>query len=422
MSTQPYKKKKLKFIAPAISKKIPFDQAECQYIGLEHIQSWTGQIDMNQEELPEGVVSLFEPNDILFGKLRPYLAKVALVPFSGSCSTEALVLRPMKSHWPPYIRYVLSEETFIDEVNASTFGAKMPRASWEFIGSRKIPAPDIDTQKDIADFLDRETTRIDQFIKRKGNFLGLIQEKKAALMVKAVDGSLVLSESPNGEVGWFGQLPSSWPVRRSKVLFRESQARSISGEEELLTVSHLTGVTRRSDKDVNMFMAESLEGYKLVQVNDVAVNTMWAWMGAMGVSPVEGVISPSYAVYRPITEDYEPKYLDLLLRSAPFVAEVNRRSKGVWSSRLRLYPDAFLDIRFPVPPRDSQKQILETLKQTTSREERIAKLSQQSIERLKEFRSALITAAVTGQIDVTTWGKQGNTEYHLDKLESEVCA
>ena len=152
------------------------------------------------------------------------------------------------------------------------------------------------------------------------------------------------------------------------------------------------------------------------------MNTMWAWMGAIGVSPIDGLISPSYGVYAPTGNHYLPQYLELLLRSRPFVAEVNRRSKGVWSSRLRLYPDAFLDISFPVPSREDQTRTLSALAYATKRESTLGELGARSIDRLREFRSALITAAVTGQIDVSTWGKQGRTDHHIDPTGEATSA
>lgn len=295
----------------------------------------------------------------------------------------------------------------------------MPRASWDFIGSRKVPIPDIDTQKAIANFLDRETARIDQLIEKRESFLKLVDEKKTALTALAVNGSN-LDSSADGESGWFGTLPAEWAVRRAKFMFRERDTRSVTGEEELLTVSHITGVTSRAEKDVNMFLAESMEGYKLVFEGDVAVNTMWAWMGALGVSPLDGLISPSYGVYAPTGNHFTFRYLDLLLRSRPFVAEVNRRSKGVWSSRLRLYPDAFLDIPFPVPEIDVQNKILAALDSATEREDKLAAASLKSLDRLREFRAALITAAVSGRIDVATWGKRGETHRQIDLIAADL--
>jgi type I restriction enzyme, S subunit len=283
--------------------------------------------------------------------------------------------------------------------------------------SSEIWLPDLDTQKKITEFLNRETEYIEQLIEKREKFLAVLEEKKAALAAKAVDGSIV-ENSENGIRGWFGTLPVSWNVKRAKFLFRERQDRSATGDEELLTVSHITGVTKRSEKNVNMFLAESMEGYKLVFKGDVVINTMWAWMGAMGVSSDEGLISPSYGVYSPSTTAYEGDYLDLLLRSRPFIAEATRRSKGIHSSRLRLYPDAFLDILLPVPPRAVQKSILVMLNEATKKEDQLANLSLKSLDRLYEFRSALITAAVTGQIDVTTWNKRGLTDQHLDAIEA----
>jgi type I restriction enzyme, S subunit len=300
------------------------------------------------------------------------------------------------------------------------FGATVESIDITRMMNGRIALPDLVTQQAIVDFLDRETARIDQLIEKREAFLSLIDEKKTSLAAKAIDGS-ILEGVPKGIEGWFGALPESWLVKRAKFLFRERQDRSEGGEEELLTVSHITGVTRRSDKDVNMFLAESTEGYKLVSEGDVVINTMWAWMGAMGVSPVEGLISPSYGVYATRGNAFEADYLDLLLRSRPFVAEATRRSKGIHSSRLRLYPDAFLDILLPVPSREAQRRILTALKAATEREEQLATFSRLSLGRLCEFRAALITAAVTGQVDVATYGKRGTTDRRLDVIESNMA-
>jgi len=301
------------------------------------------------------------------------------------------------------------------------FGATVESIDIGRMMNGRIALPALVIQQAIADFLDRETARIDQLIEKKEAFLSLVEEKKAALRARIVNGAS--SDRPrDGGVGWFGVLPEDWPVRRGKVLFRERQDRSITGSEELLTVSHLTGVTKRSDKDVNMFLAESMEGYKLVSRGDVVINTMWAWMGAMGVSPLDGLTSPSYGVYEPVGKQYDHAYLDLLLRSHPFVAEVNRRSKGIYSSRLRLYPEAFLDIAFPVPPMQEQQEALRALSAATTREEALSSLSQGSLERLREYRSALITAAVTGQIDLAAWGKTGETDRRLEAIERALEA
>lgn len=171
-----------------------------------------------------------------------------------------------------------------------------------------------------------------------------------------------------------GRVPANWNPIRAKFLYRERKEVSATGEEELLSASHITGITRRSEKDVTMFLAETMEGYKRVYSGDAVVNTMWAWMGALGVSFIEGIISPSYGVYMPIGQQRDHRYYDYLFRSGPFVAEINRRSKGVWSSRLRLYPGDFLDLRLPNPPVSVQESIADFLDTEVGRiDELIAK-------------------------------------------------
>ena len=106
-----------------------------------------------------------------------------------------------------------------------------------------------------------------------------------------------------------------------------------------------------------MFEAETTEGYKLCYADDLVINTLWAWIGAMGVSPVDGIVSPAYNVYTPCPDLY-PSYVDALVRIPVFAEEAIRYSKGVWSSRLRLYPEGFFEIWLPVPPLNEQQTIV----------------------------------------------------------------
>jgi len=360
------------------------------------------------DELADGSYSYFAEGDLLLAKVTPCFenGKKALVTNLpnriGFATSEVHVIRPDRRKVDPnYLCYLLSSEAFRAAGIATMTGAGgLRRISDSAIKDFQLPVTDFAAQKAIAAFLDRETARIDKLIAKKELFQETIAAKRKALTAALVDGSLIHGDERAGQVGWFGQLPAHWPVKRARFLFREHIDPSQDGSEELLTVSHITGVTARAEKDVNMFMAETLEGYKRVQANDLVVNTMWAWMGAIGVSSIPGCASPSYAVYRPQDGLFRPDYLDLVARSLPFVAEVNRRSKGIWASRLRLYPNAFLDIPFPVPSIEEQGELVATLKTRMQREESIAAKSERSIALLKERRTALITAAVAGQIDI----------------------
>jgi type I restriction enzyme S subunit len=321
-----------------------------------------------------------------------------------------------------YILYWSQSGHFTSQVNTETIESTIGNFNGTKFANLKFPERELSQQKEIVSFLDKETARIDLLIEKKKRFITLIQEKKLSLANQALDGSIIKSDRA-GAKEWFGILPSNWKTLRAKYLFKEAQNRSEEGSEELLTVSHITGVTKRSEKDVNMFMAETMEGYKLVSKSDVVVNTMWAWMGAMGVSPHNGLVSPSYGVYRPLNNDFfEDEYLDLIIRSKAFIAEATKRSKGIHSSRLRLYPDAFLDILFPVPEIEVQKQIVLVYKNATMREDKIVALNNKSIELLKTLRSSLITETISGELNVEAWEKRGISDKYLDQIEEVVAS
>jgi type I restriction enzyme S subunit len=265
----------------------------------------------------------------------------------------------------------------------------------------RIPAPDPTQQNAIAAFLDRETLRIDALIAKKERQIELLQEKRAALISHVVtDGLDPNTKMKDSGIRWLGKVPGHWRICRAKVLFREINERSSTGTEELLTVSHITGITRRSEKNVTMFLAESLEDYKKCQPGDLVINTMWAWMGALGFTAEAGIVSPSYNVYRPRTQDIEPGFYDYLFRTGKFIAEIICHSQGVWTSRLRLYPEEFFEIRIPHPPIEEQREIVARIQKETGNYTALQEKIEQSIETIREYRSALITAAVTGKIDV----------------------
>lgn len=120
----------------------------------------------------------FQRGDVLFNKLRPYLAKVYLADFDGISSGELLNLRASEHVFPRFLFHVLSSFAFIDVINAESFGTKMPRADWETVGHQPLPLPNIDTQRRIAGFLDERTARIDGLIGRKRALLGRLAEKR----------------------------------------------------------------------------------------------------------------------------------------------------------------------------------------------------------------------------------------------------
>lgn len=309
-------------------------------------------------------------------------------------SEHAVVVYPKNNHHPRWIGDLLQSM----DLNQYSQSAAQPGISVEVIENLTIPVPPRGEQEAISSYIDKETSQIDRLIDEKERMLALLDEKRIALISRLVTRGLKpgITLKDSGQE-WLGEIPADWRVERAKNLFRVRDERSVDGAEELLTVSHITGVTSRSEKDVYMFQAEDKAGYKLCMPGDLAINTLWAWMGAMGISPLAGIVSPDYHVYTTQGE-LLPEYIELLCRSRPFIAEVNRWSKGVWTSRLRLYPENFFEIRLPVPPQGEQAEIVRAVEADQRKTNFLRDSLKLSIGLAKERRAALITSAVSGLI------------------------
>lgn len=342
-------------------------------------------------------VNLASAGSIVLSKRAP-IGQTAILAVPSTCNQGCFLLTKLDGVDERFYFYSLVH--LRPALEALGRGSTFMELSADDLRSISLPFPNEDRQRLIADYLDRETARIDGLIAEKERMLALLEEKRAALISRVVTRGLDPNAplKPSGQE-WLGEIPAHWRVERAKNLFTVRDERSDDGSEELLTVSHITGVTSRSEKDVYMFEADDKAGYKRCMPGDLAINTLWAWMGAMGISPLAGIVSPDYHVYTSKGE-LLTEYVDLLCRSRPFVAEVSRWSKGVWSSRLRLYPENFFEMRLPVPPHDEQAAIVHAVEADQRKANALCESLHLSITLAKERRSALITAAVTGLLDI----------------------
>ncbi len=269
-----------------------------------------------------------------------------------------------------------------------------------------FPSPD--EQSAIVRFLDHANGRIERAIRAKKKLMALLNEQKQAIIHRAVTRGLNpnVPLKPSG-IPWLGDIPKHWEVLRAKYLFREVDERSTSGGEELLSVSHITGVTPRSEKNITMFKAQSYAGHKLCRPGDLVVNTMWAWMAALGVSSHNGIVSPAYAVYRPrYAERLVGKFIDGLLHTQPYIANIRCRSTGVRASRLRLYPEEFFRLPIILPPAIEQGKIVEQIAAGTLQLNGAIARAESEIGLLREYRTRLVADVVTGKLDVRAAARQ----------------
>ena len=305
------------------------------------------------------------------------------------------------SSFPRFLYHALRSKDFTDQFYLNMTGL-IGGVTVSTLKNLYITLPNnVDEQQIIARFLDEKCTQIDALVSNQELQIEKLKAYKQSLITEVVTRGL----NPNAPmkasgVEWIDCIPETWRMVRGKGLFVETDSRSVDGKEELLTVSQYTGITPRSEKNVNMFEAKTLEGYKICEIGDIAANTMWMWAGAIGVSNYRGVISPSYNVYRQIHENYDSAYLDYLLRISPLVQCYESMSTGIRASRLRLYPQQFLSIRFPLPPMEEQKEIVSYLRDKCDRVEKLIAIKQQKIEKLQQYKKSLIYEYVTGKKEV----------------------
>ncbi len=184
--------RRLKFLAINTTNQTTTKANDEIYLAMEHVQSWTGVAQPLEGEVEfASTVKRFVAEDVLFGKLRPYLAKVTRAKCNGVCVSEFLVLRSRKELvLPAYLEQLLRCKRVIDLINSSTAGAKMPRADWTFIGNVRLPVPRKDEQQAILSHIETETKDLDEAIIRAEDEIKLIREYRDRLIADVVTGQV----------------------------------------------------------------------------------------------------------------------------------------------------------------------------------------------------------------------------------------
>ncbi len=214
------------------------------------------------------------------------------------------------------------------------------------------------------------------------------------------------------EVSWLADVPEHWEIRRIKYVFREQDKRSESGLEDLLSVSHYTGVTKKSDKVGTGEMisnASTLVGYKIVEKGDLVINIMLAWNGSLGISKFNGITSPAYCVYKSLIGG--ERYFGYLFRTKNAQQEFKKQSTGIIDSRLRLYSDKFFNIKTVIPSLSEQTAIANFLDYKTAKIDRFIRKKKQLIKLLNEQKAEIINNAVTKGLNLKAKMKPSGIEW-----------
>lgn len=357
-------------------------------VALENVESWSGRFVATEGEF-EGCGVAFGAGDILFGKLRPYLAKVYLADHAGEAVGDFHVLRPAQSMVGRFVQYQILNQSFIDVIDGSTFGSKMPRASWESLGDMPLTVPPRDEQVVIAAFLDREAGKIDALIAGQEKLLALLAEKRRATISRAVRRGLN-PDAPTKDSGvaWLGPVPTHWQVVPLRWCSQCKSGDGISSTdiEPLADPEHGTPAIGGNGR-----MGFTAAGN--VNRPVLAIGRVGALCGNVHVVHPPAWISDNALMLTP-SDAFFLEFLAHTLRSR------NLNEIAAKTAQPLITGTQVADQRVPLPPMVEQESIAEFISYEVGKLESLKTEAERAIALLKERRSALIAAAVTGQIDV----------------------
>lgn len=410
--------RRIKYVAPPVDQRSGVADRAVRYIGLENVESGTGRLldaslHATSEDAGETAASLFEPDDVLFGKLRPYLAKVVRVDFPGRCSTELLVLRSRGEVIPKLLAYQLLSAGFISWIDAMTYGTKMPRANPSQVLGVPIPVASPLEQRAIVRFLDRETARVDALVGKKHGLIELLKEKGRELITRAVTKGLDLRvPMKDCEASWLGDMPANWGIWRLKYSLRSAIKNGLFKKKEMFgSGTPLINVfdIYRDDFVVDPGGLERVQTDELERQHYSAnpgdilfVRSSLKLDGVGRAARVAALREPTVFECHLVRAQpgalVDSEYLAYTLNSTLVRQRLVSLANTVTMSTLSQTSVGELEIA--LPSRDEQALIVAYLHAEQQKLRGLVREIQAGIEALLELRTALIAAAVTGKIDV----------------------
>jgi len=325
--------------------------------------------------------------------------RTALSDINTRVSPAYIVLKAKAASDHNYLKHQLH---VFDLYHMKTLGAGVRQTiTFGDIGGCFTVLPPLPEQTVIAEFLDRETAKIDGLITEQERLIELLKEKRQAVISHAVTKGLN-PDAPMRDSGieWLGQVPEHWAVERGRFLFRKLDTPP-EPEDGVVTAFRDGQVTLRENRRTEGFTLAFLEvGYQRVREGDLVIHGMDAFAGAIGVSESTGKCTPEYSVMTPARPGIDNRYFARILRLMAQRNYVFVICPSVRERAPRFRFEAFKDIPLPVPPLEEQQKIIHLIESVITETNILAAEAQKAIALLQERRSALISAAVTGQIDV----------------------
>ena len=355
----------------------------------------------------EGVVQISENTDLQQFKtvhkndfvisLRSFQGGFERSDFEGVCSPAYQVFHADDLFNNDYLKYLFKNELFIDEMNSLTVGIREGRnIKYDDFANSLIFIPPLNEQSTIAAYLDNQCAKIDEIIAEVQAGIEDYKQWKAAIIYEAVTKGLDPNvEMKDSGVEWIGKIPSNWTTKSTKYIMQESKERTATGTEEMLSVTQKYGIIKSSDATISN-PSTSTEDWRIVHIGDIVFNKYKAHSGVFFVSPLEGIVTFNYCVYRCFPDNCA-KYFEYQFKTPRCIGEFITHMKGVGDSISPLYTTELYKIKVIVPPIEEQLRIVEYLNIQCPKIDEIISEKESLVADLESYKKSLIFEVVTGK-------------------------
>jgi restriction endonuclease S subunit len=395
--------KRLKYIATCNDESLNENtdpQYEIKYIDISSVnlsQGITHKEILPFEKAPSRARRIVRHGDTIVSTVRTYLKAIAPIIEPDEnliVSTGFAVIRSMKFYSYRFLGFFLQTEGFVGQVVANSVGVSYPAINANELLQFSVIVPPFEEQQAIASFLDRKTAEIDELITKKEDLLKKLDEKRTALITRAVtkgiDPSVPMKESG---VEWLGEIPTHWEVKRLKqtMLLITNKSGAETQNVALENIESWSGRYIPSDTE--------FEGDGVTfQVGDILFGKLRPYLAKAYLAEFPGSAVGDFHVMRPITTIFHGRYTLYLILNHGVISIIDGSTFGAKMPRVSW--DFMGNIQLPLPPLEEQQAIAEHIEKKTATIDRQKVQVAEAIERLNEYRSALITDAVTGKMDV----------------------
>jgi type I restriction enzyme, S subunit len=344
-----------------------------------------------------------EVGNLVLNNQQAWRGSIGVSPYSGIVSPVYYVLELSSIFNHRFANYLFRNHSLVDQyvISSKGVGSIQRNLYYPYLKNIFVSFPPKEEQDQIVRYLDSKLVKINKFIKNKKRLIALLKEQKQAVINQAVTKGLdpEAKMKPSG-VEWVGDVPDGWAIKKLRQYLRPFSSKN-RADLQLLSVVRELGVIVRDVENYeenHNYIPDDLSGYKVVKVGQFVMNKMKAWQGSYGVSDHTGIVSPAYYVFDIIFKN--TKFFHHAIRSKLYVNFFAQASDGIRTGQWDLSLQKMKNIPFLEPPSRMQQMIVDYIPMKLNIIDQTIDRIKKEIDLITEYRTSLISAVVTGKVDV----------------------